>query len=126
MTRQPANLGALGDILDQLGAVWSPDFDAYASGQPGPFRCALCGEAPCQCRNCSATYENTYYLATGRPQFEPCEMRIDPATGECPRGHVADPLCSAPECPVTAIVGGHTPGISTSGPAGNAECITRS
>lgn len=30
--------------------------------------------------------------------------------------------CSSPDCPVTAIVGAHTAGISVSGPAGNASC----
>jgi hypothetical protein len=77
-------------VLAALGARWSPDLDAYTSGQPGPFRCALCTKAPCQCRECPATHENTYYLATGRPQFEPCGMTVDPATGECPRGHRAE------------------------------------
>lgn len=112
--------------LEHLGAVWSPDLDAYLGGERDArrLRCALCGKAPCKCRFCEATYENRYYLATGRPQFEPCGMRADPATGECPRGHAAaDTLCSAPECPVTAIVGEHTPGLATSGPAGAAECI---
>lgn len=34
-----------------LGAVWSPDFDAYASGQldASAVRCALCQHAPCDC-----------------------------------------------------------------------------
>lgn len=37
--------------LDALGAVWSPDFDAYASGQldASRVRCALCRHAPCDC-----------------------------------------------------------------------------
>jgi hypothetical protein len=76
--------------LAVLGAQWSPDFDAYVSGRPGPFRCVLCGAAPCQCRNCGTMHENRYYLATGRPQFEPCGMTVDPVTGECPRGHRQD------------------------------------
>jgi hypothetical protein len=77
-------------ILSALGARWSPDFDAYASGQLGlsQVRCVLCRRAPCTCIDCQATHENRYYLATGRPQFEPCGMRIDPATGQCPRGHL--------------------------------------
>ncbi len=35
----------------RLGAIWSPDFDAYASGQldASRVRCALCGHAPCDC-----------------------------------------------------------------------------
>ena len=37
--------------LDALGAVWSPDFAAYASGQlaTSQVRCVLCGLAPCDC-----------------------------------------------------------------------------
>jgi len=39
------------EMLDQLGAVWSGDFDAYASGQldASKIRCALCQCAPCEC-----------------------------------------------------------------------------
>ena len=38
-------------VLEALGAVWSPDFDAYASGQidASAVRCVLCGHAPCDC-----------------------------------------------------------------------------
>jgi hypothetical protein len=37
--------------LNRLGAVWSPDFGAYASGQldVSRVRCALCQHAPCDC-----------------------------------------------------------------------------
>jgi hypothetical protein len=37
--------------LNALGAVWFPDFDAYASGQldASQVRCVLCGHAPCDC-----------------------------------------------------------------------------
>ena len=44
-TRDPAA------ALAALGAVWSPDFDAYASGQldASAVRCVLCGHAPCDC-----------------------------------------------------------------------------
>lgn len=37
--------------LEALGAVWSPDFDAYASGEldASRVRCVLCGLAPCGC-----------------------------------------------------------------------------
>jgi hypothetical protein len=37
--------------VNRLGAVWSPDFDAYASGQLdiSRVRCALCQHAPCDC-----------------------------------------------------------------------------
>jgi hypothetical protein len=76
-------------ILGKLSAKWSPDFDAYASGKlpAHKVRCVLCGQAPCQCSYCDTQNENHYHLATGRPQFERCGMRIDPATGQCPRGH---------------------------------------
>ena len=39
------------EILDDLGAIWSPDFDAYASGQldASQVRCALCTHCPCDC-----------------------------------------------------------------------------
>jgi hypothetical protein len=39
------------EALEQLGAVWSPDFNAYAAGElaPGAVRCALCQHAPCNC-----------------------------------------------------------------------------
>jgi len=30
--------------------------------------------------------------------------------------------CQDSKCPASPIVGGHTSGISTSGPAGNADC----
>jgi hypothetical protein len=75
------------EILTALGAKWSPDFDAYASGQLdiSRVRCVLCGRAPCECRQCTAIHENRYYLATGRPQFEVCGMTI--RDGQCPRGH---------------------------------------
>jgi len=39
------------EILDALGAAWSPDFDAYASGEMDAslLRCVLCRKAPCDC-----------------------------------------------------------------------------
>jgi len=39
------------EMLDQLGAQWSPDFDAYARGEIGAsqVRCVLCTHAPCDC-----------------------------------------------------------------------------
>lgn len=35
----------------ELGALWSPDFDAYASGElpASAVRCVLCLVAPCEC-----------------------------------------------------------------------------
>lgn len=72
-------------ILNRLGAQWSPDFDAYASGQLdiSRVRCVLCGHAPCECQTCAAVYENSYCLP-GRPKSEPCGMTL--RDGECPRG----------------------------------------
>ncbi len=39
------------ELVDQLGAIWSPDLDAYAAGQldASAVRCALCELAPCAC-----------------------------------------------------------------------------
>ena len=77
------------EILGQLGAKWSPDFDAYASGAlPAHLvRCVLCTKAPCECQFCQVMHAPRPYLAPG--DFEPCGMRMDPATGQCPRGHDA-------------------------------------
>jgi hypothetical protein len=38
-------------ILNRLGAVWSPDLGAYATGHldASQIRCALCQHAPCDC-----------------------------------------------------------------------------
>lgn len=37
--------------VNKLGAKWSADFDAYASGRKSAaqVRCVLCGKAPCGC-----------------------------------------------------------------------------
>ena len=66
--------------LDQLGAKWSPDFDAYASGQLdiSQVRCVLCGQAPCACQHCTAVYVS--YLGAESE----CGMTL--RNGECPRG----------------------------------------
>ncbi len=39
------------EALNTLGAKWSPDFDAYATGEPdaASIRCVLCANAPCCC-----------------------------------------------------------------------------
>lgn len=39
------------EVLEALGAQWSPDFDAYAAGRlnAAAIRCVLCGHAPCDC-----------------------------------------------------------------------------
>ncbi|MBN1172720.1 MAG: hypothetical protein JXA67_11150 [Micromonosporaceae bacterium] len=45
MNADPVNL------LNQLGAQWSPDMGAYLAGdiELADMRCALCGGKPCQC-----------------------------------------------------------------------------
>jgi hypothetical protein len=72
--------------LVALGARFSPDLDAYASGRLplSRVRCVLCGAAPCQCRQCAAPYLR--YLADAP---EPCGMTVGP-DGQCPRGHRQD------------------------------------
>lgn len=39
------------EVLDSLGAKWSPDFDAYTSGRldASRVRCVLCEVTPCEC-----------------------------------------------------------------------------
>ena len=72
--------------LESLGARWSPDFDAYASGQlPAErVRCVLCGKCPCECQRCTVIYRSWRARAAGEPG-EPCGMTF--MDGACPRGH---------------------------------------
>lgn len=39
------------EVLDELGAKWSPDMDAFRVGKVdlGQMRCALCTKKPCEC-----------------------------------------------------------------------------
>ncbi len=39
------------DAVNTLGALWSDDFDRYASGEieVSQVRCVLCRHAPCDC-----------------------------------------------------------------------------
>jgi hypothetical protein len=37
------------EVLDQLGALFSPDLAAYAAGEADVPRCALCLGLPCEC-----------------------------------------------------------------------------
>jgi hypothetical protein len=85
--------------LEQLGAVWSPDLDAYASGtRPASrVRCALCRHAPCDCPPFGSA---AYFALTDR------------AHGRAPS---ASATCSAPGCPMTAEVGEHPAGIAIAG-----------
>ena len=78
------------EILDQLGARFSPDFDAYASGQlpASRVRCVLCGKCPCKCQRCQAPYVNRFADLLGPNRYghgEPCGMTL--MSGACPRGH---------------------------------------
>lgn len=86
-------------VLDQLGAIWSDDFDAYASGElsASKIHCALCQCAPCRCPKFgSAAYFALTDVRHGRPRS-------------------TVPSCNAPECPVTADCGAHPRGIAMSG-----------
>ncbi len=38
------------EILNSLGAQWSPDLDDWLDGKVAVPRCVLCGTAPCECR----------------------------------------------------------------------------
>jgi hypothetical protein len=77
------------DIVRALGAVFSPDLDAYAAGEidASRIRCVLCGAAPCECRSCPARYTPFPYSPGGASLSErECGMTIGP-DGMCPRGH---------------------------------------
>jgi hypothetical protein len=53
------------DVLKALGAQFSPNFDAFASGEitVSQIQCLLCGKAPCECRPCPKC---TWHGAPGR------------------------------------------------------------
>jgi hypothetical protein len=95
------------EILAELGAQWSPDFDAYASGTlPAHLvRCLMCESAPCECQARGLVFGSAAYFA-----------RLDAMHGRTPSATAR--TCSAPECPLTATVGEHPAGlaISASGP----------
>jgi hypothetical protein len=131
--------------LEQLGAVWSPDLDAYASGRlpAHAVRCLLCKLAPCQCPPFgSAGYFALTDAVHGRGPRPLARSGACPAACghglevhsealgcwlcDCTHGRTAAAaagLCESPACPMTPIVGAHTRGIATSGPAGTAGCI---
>jgi hypothetical protein len=91
------------EVLEQLGAVWSPDLDALAEGKldASRVRCALCQLAPCRC----APFSSAAYFAM-----------IDRVHG---RTRATEPrTCSAPECPLTAHVGEHPAGLAISSSGG--------
>ena len=93
-------------ILDQLGAKFSPDLDAYASGKlpVSGIRCLMCETAPCNCQARGLVFGSAAYFA-----------RIDEMHGHT---RPTPPSCSLPDCPLTAQVGEHPRGlaISSSGP----------
>jgi hypothetical protein len=91
------------EALEQLGAVWSPDLNAYASGEldASRVRCALCQLAPCQCPPFgSAAYFAMLDRVHGRTRA--AESRT----------------CSAPGCPLTGRVGEHPAGLAMSSNGG--------
>lgn len=129
-------------LLEQLGAVTSPDLDAYAVGElpAHAVRCILCRLAPCQCPPFgSAGYFALTDRCHGRGPVPLAPSGACPAgcghglevhssdlgcwLCDCTHGRDADArICEAPGCPLTPIVGAHTPGLVTSGPAGTAGC----
>ena len=52
-------------ILKRLGAVVSPDLDAYASGRisAAEIRCLICRQAPCDCAGRGLTFGSDAYFA---------------------------------------------------------------
>lgn len=51
------------NAADQLGAEWSPDFDAYAAGEVDAPRCVLCLQTPCACPEFGS---DEYFALLGR------------------------------------------------------------
>ncbi len=53
------------DALDDLGAVWSPDFDAYATGRidASQAACLMCQQAPCGSPNPCPPFGSPEYMA---------------------------------------------------------------
>lgn len=80
-------------ILDDLAAKWSPDFDAYASGQIGAsqVRCVLCTHAPCDCPPFGS---DEYFALIDRRHTSPNVQGSggEPTAGPCE----PDPQDSAP------------------------------
>jgi hypothetical protein len=52
-------------VLAELGAAWSPDFEAYASGRlsVAQIRCLMCEQAPCDCEALGLTFGSDAYFA---------------------------------------------------------------
>jgi hypothetical protein len=98
------------EALDQLGAIWSDDFDAYASGEldASKIHCALCMCAPCRCPKFgSDAYFALLDFRHGRPKRD------------------TSPPCDDPACPVTAQCGPHPRGIAMAGTGmASVACIT--
>ena len=93
--------------LEALGAAWSPDFDAYASGRlpVERVRCLMCESAPCECQARGLVFGSAAYFA-----------RMDAMHGRTPSAPRR--TCSASECPATARVGEHPAGVAVSGSGG--------
>lgn len=100
------------EALEQLGAVWSPDFGAYASGEldVSRVRCLMCESAPCECQARGLVFGSAAYFA-----------RMDAMHGRAPSAPRR--TCSAPECPATERVGEHPAGVAVSGASGSYACM---
>lgn len=70
-------------VLDGLGARWSRDFDAYATGEidTAQVRCLACGTAPCSCTygHCGACHSDGYGPLSTRGWCFDCEENPPPA-----------------------------------------------
>ena len=65
------------EILEQLGARWSPDLGAYALGElPAHMvRCVLCGTAPCSCTYCQTPHNPRPYTDPDA-ELRPCGIHV--------------------------------------------------
>lgn len=97
--------------MQRLGARYSPDFDACASGELEirQVRCLMCEHAPCDCQQIGLTFGSAAYFD-----------RLDAMHGRPPS---RIPSCSSPDCPLTAGTGPHPRGLAIGGPDGGA-CST--
>lgn len=53
------------DALDQFGAVWSPNFDDYATGRidAAQIECLMCRQVPCGSPNPCPAFGTPEYMA---------------------------------------------------------------
>ncbi len=52
------------EVVNGLGAVWSPDFDAFAEGRldASGVRCLMCEQAPCGTPRPCPTFGSVEYM----------------------------------------------------------------